>query len=83
MGFIFLPIRSTRAGESRSRISCATRISCEPELSGFLCGILWELELLVANQMALHCADHGKPEDPEMPVPGYLGFPAFAWYFTM
>jgi len=89
LGFIFLldPINARLGGESLTRDLAAKQYDrlinlC---LSGLLCGVLWEFW----NYWARAKWHYTVPimenlKIFEMPVPGYLGFPAFALEcFTM
>jgi hypothetical protein len=89
LGFIFLldPVNRRLGGESLARDfqgknfdRCKNLI-----LSGFLCGVLWEFWNYWARakwHYTVPILEHLKVF--EMPVPGYLGFPAFALEcFTM
>ncbi|MBI4485703.1 MAG: hypothetical protein HY655_06795 [Acidobacteria bacterium] len=89
LGFIFLldPINARLGGESLAADLRARRHDrlINLILSGFLCGLLWELwnywsrakwhyTVPIMEQLKIF----------EMPVPGYFGFPAFALEcFTM
>jgi hypothetical protein len=89
LGFIFLldPINLRLGAESLLGDAAAGRYGrlVNLSLSGFLCGVLWELW----NYWAAAKWHYTVPimEDVrvfEMPLPGYLGFPAFALEcFTM
>ena len=89
LGFIFLldPVNAHLGGESLWRDWRAGRRDrlINLILSGFLCGVLWEFW----NFWSRAKWHYTVPimEDLkifEMPVPGYLGFPAFAFEcFTM
>jgi hypothetical protein len=84
LGFIFLldPINARLGGESvikdlvvRRDLSRLVNLT----LSGFLCGILWEFWNYWSRakwHYTVPIMEHLKVF--EMPVPGYLGFPAFA-----
>ena len=89
LGFIFLldPINKRLGGESladdlqRGEYSRLENLM----LSGFLCGILWELWNYWAKAKWHYTVPiMANLKIFEMPVPGYLGFPAFALEcFTM
>ena len=89
LGFIFLldPINARLGGESLFADWRAGRFDRTLNLigSGFLCGVLWELW----NYWSRAKWHYTVPimenlKIFEMPVPGYLGFPAFALEcFTM
>jgi hypothetical protein len=89
LGFIFLldPINARLGGESLFADWRAGRFdrTINLALSGFLCGVLWELWNYWAHakwHYTVPILEHLKIF--EMPVPGYLGFPAFALEcFTM
>jgi hypothetical protein len=90
LGFIFLldPINARLGGESLIKDLVVRR---NPNrllnlmLSGFLCGVLWEFWNYWSRakwHYTVPIMEHLKIF--EMPVPGYLGFPAFALEcFTM
>ena len=89
LGFIFLlePINVRLGGESLYsdfRHGVSSRLT-NLIVSGFLCGILWELWNYWARakwHYTVPIMEHIRVF--EMPVPGYLGFPAFALEcFTM
>jgi hypothetical protein len=89
LGFIFLldPINASRGAESlwmdvrQQRTGRIVNLA----LSGFLCGVLWEFWNFWARakwHYSVPIMERWKIF--EMPVPGYLGFPAFALEcFTM
>src|SRR6185295_6271064 len=89
LGFIFLldPINERLGAESLFREAREGRYDriINLALSGVLCGVLWEFW----NYWAGAKWHYTVPIMPnlkifEMPVPGYLGFPAFAFEcFTM
>jgi hypothetical protein len=89
LGFIFLldPVNAHLGAESLWRDWRAGRRSrlINLALSGFLCGVLWELWNYWARAKWIYTVpimEHLKIF--EMPVPGYFGFPAFALEcFTM
>ena len=89
LGFIFLldPINARLGGESLWADWRAGRRDrlINLVLSGFLCGVLWELWNYWSRakwHYTVPIMEHLKIF--EMPVPGYLGFPAFALEcFTM
>ena len=89
LGFIFLldPINERLGGESLARDCREGRVDrlVNLMLSGFLCGILWEFWNYWSRakwHYTVPIMEHLKIF--EMPVPGYLGFPAFALEcFTM
>jgi hypothetical protein len=83
LGFIFLldPINALRGGESLWSDWRAGRHDrlINLTLSGFLCGVLWELWNYWSHakwHYTVPIMDNLKIF--EMPVPGYFGFPAFA-----
>ena len=89
LGFIFLrdPLNARLGGESLLvdlRAGRSDRL-INLALSGVLCGVLWELWNYWARakwHYTVPIMEHLKIF--EMPVPGYLGFPAFAFEcFTM
>ena len=86
IGFIFLldPINA-RLGAERLRPGGSSDRVVNLALSGVLCGILWEFWNYWARakwHYTVPIMEHMKIF--EMPVPGYLGFPAFALEcFTM
>ena len=88
LGFIFLldPINSRLGGESLfERTKTGRHRLINLVLSGFLCGVLWELWNYWAGakwHYTVPIMENLKIF--EMPVPGYFGFPAFALEcFTM
>ena len=89
LGFIFLldPINARLGGESLLADWRAGRFdrTMNLALSGVLCGVLWEFWNYWAHakwHYMVPIMEHLKIF--EMPVPGYLGFPAFAFEcFTM
>jgi hypothetical protein len=89
LGFVFLldPINARLGAESLWNDLRARRIDrlVNLSLSGFLCGVLWEFWNYWSRakwQYTVPIMEHLKIF--EMPVPGYLGFPAFALEcFTM
>ena len=89
LGFIFLldPINRRLGWESIAEDFRAARYDRLKNLilSGFLCGVLWEFWNYWARAKWVYTVpimEHLKIF--EMPVPGYLGFPAFAFEcFTM
>ena len=89
LGFIFLldPINARLGADSLIRDLRAARSDrlINLALSGLLCGVLWELWNFWAGakwQYAVPILQNVKLF--EMPLPGYLGFPAFALEcFTM
>jgi len=89
LGFILLldPINFRLGGESLAGDFAERRFDrvVNLALSGFLCGGLWELLNYWARskwRYTVPILEHTKIF--EMPLPGYLGFPAFAWEcFTM
>ena len=86
LGFIFLldPINARLGGES-ARLARRTRDRSTWCSSGLLCGVLWEFWNYWSRakwHYTVPIMEHLKIF--EMPVPGYLGFPAFALEcFTM
>ena len=83
LGFIFLldPINWRLGGESLARDFGSGSFDRLKNLvlSGFLCGVLWEFWNYWARakwHYSMPIMEHLKIF--EMPVPGYLGFPAFA-----
>jgi hypothetical protein len=89
MGFIFLldPINSWLGGESLlddCRSGQYNRV-VNLVLSGFLCGVLWEfLNYWSRSKWHYTVPIMENVKIFEMPLPGYLGFPAFALEcFTM
>jgi hypothetical protein len=89
LGFIFLldPVNARLGAESLSADWRANRYDrlVNLALSGLLCGVLWELWNYWSRakwQYTVPIMEHLKIF--EMPVPGYLGFPAFGLEcFTM
>jgi len=89
LGFIFLldPINARLGGESLLAEWRAGRFgrTINLALSGVLCGLLWEFWNYWAHakwHYSVPIMEHLKVF--EMPVPGYLGFPTFAFEcFTM
>jgi len=89
LGFILLldPINARLGGESLWRDWRAGRADrvINLSLSGILCGVLWEFWNYWSRakwHYSVPIMEHLKVF--EMPVPGYLGFPAFALEcFTM
>jgi hypothetical protein len=88
LGFIFLldPINVRLGGESLfDRRNSMLRRAMNLVLAGFLCGVLWEFWNYWAGakwHYTVPIMENVKVF--EMPVPGYLGFPAFALEcFTM
>jgi hypothetical protein len=89
LGFIFLldPINARLGAESLWNDLRGRRIDrlVNLSLSGFLCGVLWEFWNYWSRakwHYTVPVMEHLKIF--EMPVPGYLGFPAFAFEcFTM
>jgi hypothetical protein len=89
LGFIFLldPLNARLGGESLTADLRARRWDrlINLVLSGLLCGVIWEFWNYWARakwRYTVPILEHLKVF--EMPVPGYLGFPAFALEcFTM
>jgi hypothetical protein len=89
LGFIFLldPINARLGGESLFADLRARRVDrlVNLALSGLVCGLLWEFWNYWSRAKWLYTVPI--MEDLklfEMPIPGYLGFPAFAYEcFTM
>lgn len=82
LGFIFLlnPINTRLGGESLTRARTINLM-----LGGLLCGVLWEFWNYWARSKWIYTVPiMERLKVFEMPLPGYLGFPAFALEcFTM